>query len=157
MSQMLSIWGVVHPLKWVGNPWKCAVHPRKSLLSGFGMGPVWFLECWIVWAVDGCVAWHGFHAVVLGCGGLGLGKYLLSKCICYVFEKNIKVSSACIWRPGFFSWSCNPLTSSMRSLAILVVSYLGVSIGTRLCYVYILYWPETRIPPVVGTWYFRHL
>ena len=33
-------WGGVHPLKWNGNPLKCAVHPHKYFLSGFGVGPV---------------------------------------------------------------------------------------------------------------------
>ena len=92
------------------------------------------------------------------CGGLGLGQCPFSKCIFCIFEVFVNVSSTCGWHPGwFFYWSCNPLTASMRCLDILVASSFGFSIGTWLCCGYSLYWPETRIPPVVGTCNFRHL
>ena len=40
MSQLLSVWEGVHPLKWVGYPLKCNVHPCKSFLSGLVMGSI---------------------------------------------------------------------------------------------------------------------
>ena len=68
------------------------------------------------------------------------------------------VLSAYVCRPGWFSsWSCNPLTASMRYLTTLVDASLGLSIRTWLGCGYSLYWMETWIPPVVGTWNFRHL
>ena len=73
MYQMMSVWGGVNPLKWVENPWKWTFHPWKLLLLGFGLGPVWFLGCWIVRTVDVCVACHGVHAVALGLWRFGLG------------------------------------------------------------------------------------
>ena len=68
------------------------------------------------------------------CGGLCLGKCLFRKCLCYMFDFFVNVSSACVWHPGwFFSWSCNTLTGFMRSLAIHVDSSFGVSKETWLC------------------------
>ena len=158
MSHLLYIWGVVQPIKWVGHSLKCAVHSWKYLLSGFGVGMVWVLSVrlceslMVVWCGTKCARLHW------DCGGLGLEQYPLRKCLFCVFDLFVNVSSACVWRPGrFFSWSCYPLTESMRYLAILVDSSLGVSIGTQLHCGYSFYWPETSIPPVVHTWNFRHL
>ena len=70
----------------------------------------------------------------------------------------VNFSSACVCRTGwFFYWYFNILTSSMRYFANLVDAPLGVSMGTQMCCWYSFYWPETRIPPVVGNWNFRHL
>ena len=38
MPQLVSFWKGVHPLKWVDHTQNLAVHPRKSLSSGSGLG-----------------------------------------------------------------------------------------------------------------------
>ena len=86
-------------------------------------------------------------------GDVSLGKFS-------VVSLNISVNilSACVCRPGWFvSWSYNNLTDLMRSFDTLVAVSLGVSMGTQMCRGYSLYWSDTRIPPVVGTWNYRHL
>ena len=43
LSQLKSVWGGAHPLKWVWHPLKCAVPPSEVFvfyfLSGAGMNP----------------------------------------------------------------------------------------------------------------------
>ena len=90
------------------------------------------------------VAWCGTECARLRwvCGCLGLGQCPFRKFLCCIFESFVNFSSACVLRPGwFFSWCCNPLTTSMVYLAVLVDSSSGVSIGKGLCCKYSLYWP----------------
>ena len=106
------------------------------------------------------VAWRSTECMRLRwvCGGFGFWQCPFREFIFCILDYFVNVTSAWVWRPGwFFYWYLNTFTDSMRYLAILESISLVVSIGKRLCYGYGLYWPETQIPPVVGTWNFRYL
>ena len=121
------------------------------LVLEWGRYESWGVDVWDLLMI----VWRGTECARLCwvCGGLGLGQFNLGKFLWCVFEKKCQCSSACMWHPGlFFFWSCNNLTALMRSLAILVASSLGVSICTWMCCGYKLYYPETRILCVFGTW-----